>query len=102
MSREGRVVTANRLTDGIVVYYTDDGSWSARLAESRIVADNDHGADILAAAERSVAERIVVDPYLIDVVANDAGVRPKRYREVIRAGGPTVACDFRPAAVARA
>lgn len=102
MSREGKVVTANRLTDGIVVYYTEDGGWSARLTDGRIAADNDDGAEILAAAERSVAERIVVEPYLIDVVADGADVRPKRYREVIRAGGPTVACDFRPAAAAQA
>ena len=98
----GQVVTANRLTDGVVLYRTPAGGWSDRLADGEIVAGKEAGAARLAEAEAAVKDCRVVAPYLIDVVADaDAvGIRPQRFREAVRAAGPTVAADFR-AAVAR-
>ena len=36
------------------------------------------------------ADNIVVDPYLIDVAKDERGVRALKFREAIRAEGPTV------------
>jgi hypothetical protein len=85
-----RIITANRLIDGAVVYLAADGGWTTTMADGR-VAEDDAAATLMAVAERAVAGRLVVAPYLIDVVAEDGTVRPVRYREVIRATGPSVA-----------
>lgn len=89
-----QVVSANRLTDGLVVYLTTGAGWSERLADGHIVADDAAAECLLAAARRSVDDRIVVDPYLIEVGDSDSGLRPTKYREYIRAVGPTVRPDI--------
>ena len=85
-----RVVTANRLGDGAVVYLTGDGEWSEWIAVARVGADDAEAERLMAVAERAVEEPAVVEPYLIEVAVEGETVRPLRYREVIRATGPTV------------
>ncbi len=89
MSEIQQIITANRLTDGIVVYLTAAG-WSPAVADSLLCADDPAVAAALVTAEQAVADRLVVDPYAIDVTNTDA-IRPVRYREQIRAFGPSVA-----------
>jgi hypothetical protein len=88
-----QVISANRLTDGIVVYLTEAGDWSERIDAARIVDDETSAAAAAAAAE-AVARQIVVEPYPIDI--DDAGGtrRPTKFREFIRAQGPTVRRDL--------
>lgn len=83
-----KIVTANRLTDGRVVYLTQDADWSARIADGR-PANGSAAALLLAVAEDSAASRIVVDPYLIDVSLEGGSPWPVLPRERIRADGPT-------------
>ena len=85
-----RVVTANRLGDGAVVYLSGDGDWSEWIAAARVGADDVEAERLMAAAQRAVEEPAVVEPYLIEVAVEGETVRPLRYREVIRATGPTV------------
>lgn len=86
-----RMMTANRLSDGSVVYLATDGGWTGLLYEGRI-AETDAEAERLAAmAERAVEDRCVIGPYLIEIIDDDGSVRPVRLREEIRAEGPTVA-----------
>ena len=83
-----KVVTANRLSEGRVVYLDGNGDWSASLGNAACAAD-DAASDAL----RVQAERAgrVVGPYLIDVVEIDGAIEPLGTREMIRAaGGPTV------------
>lgn len=89
-----KVVSANRLTDGLVVYLTTGASWSERLAEGHIATDEGMAERILAVAEQAESDRIVVDSYLIDVADFDGVLRPTKYREYIRAEGPTVRPDI--------
>lgn len=93
-----QVVTANRLRDGLVVYLAE-GGWVEEVGRAQ-VADNDEAAKaLLAAGERAVAERVVVAPYLIDVKSEGGRVTPTRYREALRALGPSSHPEFgRPAA----
>lgn len=89
-----KIVSANRLGDGLVVYLGNDNSWSTGIAHSRI-ADDDAAAEVLLArARKAEADRKVVDPYLIEVAEIDGELRPTRYREFIRATGPSVRPDL--------
>ena len=81
-------MTANRLSDGAAVYLTPGGRWSRRL-DAALVADADGTDAMLAAAERAVADRVVVGPYPIEVETDAGSVRPRRVKEAIRARGPT-------------
>jgi hypothetical protein len=89
-----QIVTANRLDDGAVVYLADEGGWSDGISGGRLAEGKEEGAALLAAAERAVAERKVVDPYLIDVVVEDETPRAVRFKERIRASGPPVRPDL--------
>ncbi len=97
-----RIVTANRLTDGVVVFLGDAGRWSERVADAVAVVDETAAAELLKMAERDVALRRVVGPYVIDAVIDAAGaLQPLRLRELIRARGPTVRPDLGPPASSR-
>ena len=89
-----RLVTANRLGDGLVVYLDRGGGWSERIADGRVASDDAEAAASMTVAEAAAAACQVVEPYLIDVVERDGGVRPASFRERIRAQGPTVPSDF--------
>lgn len=90
----GKVITANILTDGIVVYLTADGAWTRQLPEARLLTDAAEQARLLHEAEQDVARLIIVDPYLMDAADSAVGPVPVSQRERIRATGPTVPTDF--------
>jgi hypothetical protein len=85
-----KVATANRLRDGLVVYLAGDGGWSEAIGEGRVAGDEAGASLLMEAAARAVDAQEVVEPYLMEVAADDAGLRPLRLRERIRAAGPTV------------
>jgi uncharacterized protein DUF2849 len=85
-----QIVTGNDLVSGRVVYLKSDGGWSERIGESRIGDTEEDGQVLLANAQMAAARQDIVDPYLIDVERVGAGIRPLRYRESIRANGPTI------------
>jgi hypothetical protein len=82
------VVTANRLTDGAVIYRATNGQWTTELPGAAVVTTSDAAMALLAAA-RTDAVR-VVDVYVAPVVLADGKARPGNLRERIRAGGPTI------------
>ena len=99
MSR--KILTANRLIDGAVVYRGTDGHWSTRIEAAESAADETAAKALLATGEADTARRIVVAPYLIEVEGEPGAWRLTSWRERIRAGGPTVPHDFAPAAEPR-
>ena len=91
---QSQVVTANRLTDGNVVYLAQDGSWTRVIAEAEI-ADADGAIEVLLQrAADAEAEQEIVGVYAIDVSVDDKIVKPTNYKEVIRAMGPTTHTNF--------
>lgn len=96
-----KVMTANLLRRGEVVYLTAAADWSPWLDEATIARERDEWARLEALAEAAVAARKVVGPYLMEV-AEEAG-RPIALgtREKIRAKGPTVHLQFGKQATAR-
>jgi hypothetical protein len=80
-----KAVTANRLTDGRVVYLTADRRWTADIAAAAAL-DGEAADAALEAGLRDVLT--VVGPYLIDIEGG-APAGAKRVREAIRLTGPT-------------
>ncbi len=83
------VVTANRLTDGAVVFLGPDFRWVESLQGAFLVSEAER-EKALARAKADEGLQIVVEPYLIDVIEGDGGIAAKHLREAIRASGPTV------------
>ena len=65
------VITANRLTDGIVVYLAPDGSWVEDLAHARVAVTEDEIKALESEAAKAVAERRVVATYPMAVAVED-------------------------------
>lgn len=84
-----KIVTANRLLAGDVVYLTAAGAWSEWLDDGGLAESPEDEARLLGVAERAVAERLIVGPYLMTVARRDGGIRPLGQREIIRAKGPS-------------
>ena len=89
-----KVISANRLTDGFVVYAGQGGAWFERLDEARIFASKEDADAGLSLAQDDVTRNLIVEPCLVDVTRDAGGLRPSTLRESIRARGPTI--DFLP------
>lgn len=89
-----QVLTANRLSDGAVVYFTASETWSELIAESRIAGDAAASAALLADGLEASDGQVADSPYLIDVTTDGGDLRPLRYRERLRAFGPSVHPGF--------
>jgi hypothetical protein len=83
------IITANRLTDGVVVFQTVDEAWSEDFSLAAVQADPQATADALARAKQDEAANLVVDPYAVPVEERNGHFAPKALREAIRAAGPT-------------
>lgn len=82
-----KVVTANALLEGDVVYLTADDRWTRHLNEAELIEDEAHAQIRLLDAEMRSGE--VVGAYLADAQASDDGPRPVHFREEFRSTGPS-------------
>jgi hypothetical protein len=89
-----KLLTANRLSDGAVVWLSETGSWSET---SREAAYLDADQAVIALSQAGADFRSVVGAYLIDTDAGGAVVPRERLREAIRANGPTAGHSLRAA-----
>jgi hypothetical protein len=83
------VITANRLTDGIVVYLAPDGGWIEDIARARFAESEDETQALEHIGEQAVKDRIVVAMYAMPVEIKDGAVDPLSVREKIRASHRT-------------
>ncbi|MDX8448778.1 DUF2849 domain-containing protein [Mesorhizobium captivum] len=88
-----KVLTANRLSDGIAVWYAD-GAWAEIVGNADIAHDKAAEDRLEAIGAAAAASNEVVDVNLIDVTVVDGLVEPVRLREKIRAAGPTIRTDI--------
>jgi Protein of unknown function (DUF2849) len=82
-----KVVTANALIEGDVVYLTADDIWSRNHAEAELIEDEAHAQLRLLKADRQ-RDR-VVGAYLADARMGDHGPEPIHFREAFRTRGPS-------------
>jgi hypothetical protein len=85
-----KMLIANRLTDGLVVFRAEDGDWSESIAVGQLISDDDESARLLEQALAEERNNKIIDPCLIDVSETDGRRIPDSYREEIRASGPTI------------
>jgi hypothetical protein len=81
-----KVVTANDLRLGDVVYLTADDRWSRHHAEAELIEDEAHAQMRLL---HGAAQKLVVGgAYLADAKAGPHGPEPVHFREAFRTRGP--------------
>lgn len=87
------VLTANRLGDGTIVYLDFEGAWNENIAEAAVANSPDEVRALEDRGTYDSAHNLVVEPYLIEIREVAGRIEPTRYRERVRAGGPTILED---------
>ncbi|WP_270728570.1 DUF2849 domain-containing protein [Shimia sp. Alg240-R146] len=82
-----KVVTANALIEGDVIYLTANNGWTRDLPQAELLTDEAHAQLRLLEAEQQVGE--IVGAYLADAVASGNGPEPTHFREDFRRTGPS-------------
>ena len=82
-----KIVTANALLEGDVVYLTEDDRWTRDHAEAELIDDEAHAAIRLLDAQGQ--RDVVVDVYLAEARAGSDGPEPVHFRDVFRTRGPS-------------
>lgn len=80
-----KALTANRLTDGRVIYRTPEGQWSTDIQDAHQLSA-EAAAELLPAAEAEFG--VAVGPYIIDL-EDRVPAGQKWRRESIRLQGPS-------------
>lgn len=80
-----KVVTANELRTGVVVYLGCNRQWTVSLAEAEVAADAEALRRLEAIALAAVEAREVTAVYAMDVALADGRPEPVSVRERIRA-----------------
>ena len=82
-----KVVTANALREGDVVFLTADDRWTRHHHEAELIEDEAHAQlRLLFAASQ---KNLVVGAYLADAKAGPKGPEPVHFREAFRTRGPS-------------
>jgi hypothetical protein len=81
-----KLLTANRLTDGLVLWLGKDG-WNEDAVHATRFEDEAAEAALI---EWKARETEVVAPYLIPLADPDMPVKREYVREHVRANGPTI------------
>ena len=90
-----QALTANRLTDGEVVYFTADNQWAENFSQADIAEGPEAAEALLSRGTPANVEAHVLGVYLFEVVATeDHRFAPASVRENIRAKGPTIRLDL--------
>jgi hypothetical protein len=83
-----KLVTGNRLRDGVPVYFAGAGKWSPKVDDAMLVEASTADA-LLAEAQRGEKPMPAVGAELIEAVRQGSRIVPVTLREKIRAFGPT-------------
>ncbi|MEM9524810.1 MAG: DUF2849 domain-containing protein [Pseudomonadota bacterium] len=82
-----KVVTANHLLEGDVIYQTEDDGWSRCLSDAEVLTDEAHAELRLIDASRQ--GNVAVGAYLADIREGAEGPEPIHFREEFRRSGPS-------------
>ncbi len=90
-----KIISANRLCDGLVVYFVAEGAWTLDLAEAKTFVDEDALDAGLKLAKSDEKRNLIVEPFAVAVeAAGTKDIAALSLRNSIRAKGPTI--DFLP------
>lgn len=82
-----KVVTANALIEGDVIYLTDRDMWTRNMCEAELITDEAHAQLRLLEATQKGSE--AVGAYLADALQGTTGPEPTHFREDFRRRGPS-------------
>ncbi len=82
-----KVVTANDLLEGDVIYLTAANDWTRDLTSAELIVDEAEAQ--LRLLEAQSQPQIAVGAYLADAKAGDNGPEPTHFREEFRRTGPS-------------
>ena len=82
-----KVLTANRLIEGDVVYYGTDGEWVLSHDDALYLTDEAQANDLL--AEANTQADLLVGAYLADAALENGKPVPTHFREDFRTRGPS-------------
>ncbi|MCP5075207.1 MAG: DUF2849 domain-containing protein [Rhodobacteraceae bacterium] len=83
-----KVLTANHLIEGDVIYWDADGNWVRDHSAALFINDETQANTLLARAKTQ--PDIAVGPYLADAALNTRGIPvPSHFREDFRTRGPS-------------
>ena len=82
-----KVVTANDLRSGEVIYLRFPHGWTPELNKASVITDDDLAQAGLAFAKGQA--NVVVGAYLSDVVAEIDGPKASHFRDTFRSNGPS-------------
>lgn len=89
-----QVVTAYRLTDGVVIWLTRDNAWSEWVEQAAVASSAAETERLVAQAKAWEARNQVYEVYPVDVTVRDGQPWPVKMREVMRAQGPSIHPQF--------
>ncbi len=90
----GKILTANRLSDGEVVFLTRSAAWSERIDDAVLSIEPQSQAALQEKGELAEAGNLVTGAYLVEAERVNGYVRATHIRERIRTLGPTVRIDL--------
>ena len=82
-----KVVTANALIEGDVIYLNAQGQWTRDLREAELITDEARANAQLALG--NCDQSVVAGVYLMDAIMGEDGPAPTHFREVFRTRGPS-------------
>lgn len=82
-----KVITANDLLEGDVIYFTAEDTWTRELSEAELITDEAVAPLRLLEAEKQNIK--IVGAYLADAKAGPNGPEPTHFREDFRRKGPS-------------
>ena len=82
-----KVVTANLLREGDVVYLTGDDRWTPYHNKAELIEDEAHAQ--LRLLQASAQKLLIVGAYLADAKLGPNGPEPIHFREEFRTRGPS-------------
>ena len=82
-----KVVTANDLRSGEVIYLRFPHCWTPELSKASVITEDDLAQASLAFAQGQA--NVVVGAYLSDVIIEADGPKASHFRETFRSTGPS-------------
>ncbi|MGI9482505.1 MAG: DUF2849 domain-containing protein [Hyphomicrobiales bacterium] len=90
----GKILTANRLSDGLVVFLGVDNVWTRDINRAVLAREPNAEAALEKRGQAYEENHQVTGAYLVAATREDGVVTPVHIRERIRAQGPTVRPDL--------
>lgn len=84
------ILSANRLTDGLMVFRSRNGKWVTEIGEAEVFHTTKTADAAFAEARADIKACLVLEAAPIEVVKNQDSWEPTHMRDSIRINGPTI------------